>query len=105
MTPDRSEANRASDELVEKVAEAIWMADAEPIGPEDRIPWNVINGFMKEQCYAEARAALRVALEEAAKVAERTSGTVRQGNIAEVLYIPPSAKDAAAAIRALIPKD
>lgn len=44
------------------------------------------------------------ALEEAARVVERMSGSVRQGNIA-ALYIPPTAKDAAAAIRALISSD
>jgi len=40
-------------------------------------------------------------LEEAARVAEMLNGTVRPGNIVEALYIPPTAKDAAAAIRAL----
>jgi hypothetical protein len=40
-------------------------------------------------------------LEEAARCAEMMSGSVRRGNIADAFYIPPTAKEAAAAIRAL----
>jgi hypothetical protein len=40
-------------------------------------------------------------LEEAARCAEMMSGSVRRGNIADALYIPPTAKEIAADIRAL----
>ena len=48
-----------------------------------------------------ADAAIALVLEEAARVAEMLGGSVRKGNIIEALYVPPTAKDIAAAIRAL----
>jgi len=87
---DRSEADRVSDDLVERVAKAMWMADIEPYDAADRIPLEQAPETAQAYCRAEARAAIALALEEAAKVVE-------------IGYF--SGEHAAAAIRAMIPKE
>ena len=61
-----------SDDLVERVARAMWMADVEPYDPSDRIPFEQAPEGAQAYCRAEARAAIAVVLEEAAKVARRS---------------------------------
>lgn len=75
---DRSEADRASDDLVERVAHVFWDT---PGKPDDRL-----------------RAAIAVALEEAAMVCERRfMGDHNREDM--------EARRCAAAIRAMIPKE
>jgi hypothetical protein len=63
------------DDLVEKVARAIWMADIEPYEPGDRIPFEEAEETARAYCLAEARAALSVARqsirEECAEVCDK----------------------------------
>lgn len=59
------------------------------------------NGNLYSGMTTALGAVVDMVLEEAARCSEMLSGTVRPGNIADVLYVPPTAKDAAAAIRAL----
>lgn len=66
----------------------------------------ISNAWDREQRIFEAAdAAIAIiraeTLEEAARCAEMLSGTVKRGNISDALYVPPTAKIAAAAIRAL----
>lgn len=67
MTADKRAA------LVEKVAEAMWMADPDPYDPASRIPFSKAPAQSQRYCRAEASAALDIALEEAAKVAAQMS--------------------------------
>ena len=57
-------------ELRERVAEAMWMADVEPYDPSNRIPFKEAPESAQTYVYAEADAAIALVLEEAAKVAE-----------------------------------
>lgn len=59
-----------SDDLVERVAQAMWMADVEPYDPTNRIPFEQAPESAQAYCRAEARAAIALALEEAAKLAD-----------------------------------
>lgn len=85
-------------ELRERVADIYTKA-------EYGFPFSKLEGHSRKRMLNSTDAAIAIiraeTLEEAAKVAEMLSGKVRPGNIAEALYIPPTAKDAAAAIRAL----
>ena len=100
-----SDERRAA--LLEKVARAMWLADLEPYDPADRIPFDEAPEVARAYCLVEATAALTVALEEAAKVAES------HGWMADVEWWLKATKKevsakaaqeaAAAAIRALIP--
>ena len=86
-----------TDDLVERVARAMWMADPEPYDPSDRRPFEEADWEAQRNYRAEARAALAVALEEAAKVCERRfMGDHNREDM--------EARRCAAAIRALIPK-
>lgn len=58
------------DELREKVARAMWMADVEPYDPADRIPLEDAMESARAYVYAEADAAIDIVLEEAARVAD-----------------------------------
>lgn len=92
------------DELREKVARAICRGQG--LDPDMLIKVETFMRWMPQWklFLNNADAAIAICMEEAARVVERMSGSVRQGNIA-ALYIPPTAKDAAAAIRALISSD
>ena len=98
-----------TDDLAERVADAIWMADAEPVDPSERIPFAEAWESQKAQCRAEARAALAVALEEAAKVCDGIEDAEwkKWKQHADMMAQGAScgASECAAAIRALIKKE
>ena len=91
LPPPRSSVRAA---LVEKVARAMEKADSHAYEYQLTSSWE----HLAEAAIDLIRADV---LEEAARCAEMMSGSVRRGNIADALYIPPTAKEAAAAIRAL----
>ena len=58
------------EELREKVAEAMWMADPDEYDPADRRLFSEADWEARRNYLAEADAAIALVLEEAAKVAE-----------------------------------
>ena len=92
------------DELVEKVARAMWMADVEPYDPADRIPFEQAPEGAQAYCRAEARAAIALALEEAAKEIERQAAIAFDVDQCSH-WEKERMLTCAAAIRALIPKE
>lgn len=60
-------------DLRERVAEAMWMADPDPYDPADRRPFSEADWEARRNYLAEADAAIALVLEEAAKVAEDCS--------------------------------
>ena len=92
-----------SDDLVERVAQAMWMADVEPYDPADRIPFEQAPEGAQAYCRAEARAAIAVVLEEAARVAENMPHWTDNGP--PLGKMPTGRNDIAAAIRAMVKHD
>ena len=102
-----------TDTLRERVARALWEAQCEHWQPYRAkleaagklCDYLMLSDGRQRELMSEADAAIALVLEEAAKVAEMLGGSVRKGNIIEALYVPPTAKDIAAAIRAMKEND
>ena len=91
-----------SDDLVERVARAIYEAWCAFHGvTKTSMPWDEVWGEERQACIAEARAAIAVVLEEAAKVAENASFHFTQTTPSTVEVVDVR-HTIAAAIRAMI---